>query len=436
MQLRIFVEPQFGATYADQLAMAQAAEAHGFDAFFRSDHFLTMGGDGLPGPTDSWVTLGAIARETQRIRLGTLMTSATFRHPGPPRDVGRPGRRDERRPRRARLRRGLVRPSTRPTASRSRGDRRALRPLRGAARRSSPGCGATPAGERYSFSGEHYELADSPALPKPSQQPPPVIIGGMGAKRTPRARRHVRGRVQRAVRRRRGGRGASTSACARRVRRRGATRTTIDHVARDHRLLRGRRGHGPRPRRGARRPGPDARRRPPSARPSRSPSACASTARPARPAATSSCSTCATSSTSHGSPRPWHRWSHSPGRWPSSTTGSSVTARRLATVLRVLLGDVHAAARTAGRSPGRVQGRLTRAPSSSSDHRRGMNRHPPGNTRANQRSREEEQMLLILAVILLIIAIAGGVIIHPLLFALAILALVLFFTGGRRGAAL
>src|ERR1035438_7873444 len=71
-----------GATYEQQLRMAQAAEAAGFDAFFRSDHYLTMGGDGLPGPTDSWVTLGAIARETERIRLGTLVTSATFRFPG------------------------------------------------------------------------------------------------------------------------------------------------------------------------------------------------------------------------------------------------------------------------------------------------------------------------------------------------------------------
>ena len=83
MDLRIFTEPQFGATYGDQLAVAQAAEAGGFDAFFRSDHWQTFGGDGLPGPTDSWVTLGAIARETERIRLGTLVTSATFRYPGP-----------------------------------------------------------------------------------------------------------------------------------------------------------------------------------------------------------------------------------------------------------------------------------------------------------------------------------------------------------------
>src|SRR4051812_37848142 len=72
-----------GATYDDLLAVARRTEETGFDAFFRSDHYLTMRGDGLPGPTDAWVTLGALARETSRIRLGTLMSSATFRLPGP-----------------------------------------------------------------------------------------------------------------------------------------------------------------------------------------------------------------------------------------------------------------------------------------------------------------------------------------------------------------
>src|ERR1043165_758479 len=83
MDFRVFVEPQQGATYSDQLAVARAAEALGYSAFFRSDHYLAMSGDGLPGPTDSWVTLGGIARETSTIRLGTMVTSATFRYPGP-----------------------------------------------------------------------------------------------------------------------------------------------------------------------------------------------------------------------------------------------------------------------------------------------------------------------------------------------------------------
>ena len=83
MDLRIFTEPQQGATYDELLAVAKATEDLGFDGFFRSDHYLAMGyGDGLPGPTDAWTTLAGLARETSRIRLGTLVSSATFRHPG------------------------------------------------------------------------------------------------------------------------------------------------------------------------------------------------------------------------------------------------------------------------------------------------------------------------------------------------------------------
>ena len=83
MQLRIFTEPQDGADYGTLLSVAQATEQLGFDAFFRSDHYLAMTGPGLPGPTDAWITLAGLARETSRIRLGTLMSPATFRLPGP-----------------------------------------------------------------------------------------------------------------------------------------------------------------------------------------------------------------------------------------------------------------------------------------------------------------------------------------------------------------
>src|SRR3954469_18119993 len=86
-QLRIFTEPQQGATYDDLLAVARRAEDLGFGAFFRSDHYLAMGAvldaGGLPGPTDAWTTLAGLARDTSTVRLGTLVTSATFRLPGP-----------------------------------------------------------------------------------------------------------------------------------------------------------------------------------------------------------------------------------------------------------------------------------------------------------------------------------------------------------------
>ena len=84
MDARVFVEPQQGASYATLLAVAQATDAAGFEGFVRSDHFLKMGDvSGLPGPTDAWITLGGLALETERITLGTLVTAATFRLPGP-----------------------------------------------------------------------------------------------------------------------------------------------------------------------------------------------------------------------------------------------------------------------------------------------------------------------------------------------------------------
>ncbi len=145
MQLRIFTEPQQGASYDDLLAVAQAAERLGFDAFFRSDHYLVMGGhDGLPGPTDAWVTLGALARETTRIRLGTLVTAASFRWPGVARDQRGPGRPDERRTGGARAGRGLVRGRTHRLRGPVPTPRRAVRAVRGAA-------------------GHHHRALDDPA---------------------------------------------------------------------------------------------------------------------------------------------------------------------------------------------------------------------------------------------------------------------------------
>ena len=182
MKFRIFTEPQLGASYEQQLAMAQAAERLGFDAFFRSDHFLTMGGDGLPGPTDAWVTLGALARETSTIRLGTLVTSVTFRHPGllaiqvAQVDAMSAGR----------VEFGL---GTGWFAAEHEAygvpfpDKRFG--LLEEQLEIVTGLWATPLGESYSFDGAHYTLVDSPALPKPVQQPIPVIVGGGGPTRTP-----------------------------------------------------------------------------------------------------------------------------------------------------------------------------------------------------------------------------------------------------------
>ncbi len=190
MDLRIFTEPQQGATYDDLLAVARATEDLGFDAFFRSDHFLTMSGDGLPGPTDAWTTLAGLARETSRIRLGTLVSSATFRHPGVL--AVQVAQVDQMSGGRVEL--GL---GTGWLAQEHRAygipfpDKRFG--LLTEQLEVVTGLWGTPVGERYSHQGEHYTLVDSPALPKPVQASPldpsragvPVIVGGLGPRRTP-----------------------------------------------------------------------------------------------------------------------------------------------------------------------------------------------------------------------------------------------------------
>ena len=187
MELRIFTEPQQGATYDQILALALAAEEGGFGAFFRSDHYLKMGAvTGLPGPTDAWITLAALARDTNRIRLGTLLTAATFRYPGALAitvaqvDAMSSGRvelglgagwyEEEH------AAYGIPFP---PIDQRFEKLEEQLSII--------TGLWATEVGATFDFSGKHYSLSKCPALPKPVQSPrPPIIVGGHGRKLTPR----------------------------------------------------------------------------------------------------------------------------------------------------------------------------------------------------------------------------------------------------------
>ncbi|WP_163568047.1 LLM class F420-dependent oxidoreductase [Fodinicola feengrottensis] len=186
MSLRIFTEPQQGASYDDLLAVAKKTEENGFDAFFRSDHFHKMGPiSGLPGPSDAWTSLAGLARETSRIRLGTLVTSATFRHPavlavqvaqvdqmsGGRVEFGLGSGWFEQEHQAF----GLPFPALGERFERFAEQLELI-----------TGMWATPAGETYNFDGKHYQLVDSPGLPKPAQSPrPPIIIGGAGKKKTP-----------------------------------------------------------------------------------------------------------------------------------------------------------------------------------------------------------------------------------------------------------
>src|SRR4051812_33164388 len=185
VDFRVFVEPQQGATYSDQLAVARAAESLRYSAFFRSDHYVAMSGDGLPGPTDSWVTLAGIARETSTIRLGTMVTAATFRHPGPL--AISVAQVDEMSGGRVELGLGAGWFEAEHLAYAI-----PFPPLGERFDRLSEqldiitGLWTTPTGSTFDYSGKHYTVADSPALPKPVQTPlPPIVIGGGGAKRTP-----------------------------------------------------------------------------------------------------------------------------------------------------------------------------------------------------------------------------------------------------------
>jgi len=187
MDARIFIEPQQGTTYSEVVSLAQRAEELGFDGFFSSDHYLKMGDSvsGLPGPLSAWTTIAGLARDTKRMRLGTLVSPITFHHPGQlaitvaqidemssgrvELGLGAGWYEDEH------VSTGIPFPNIN-----ERFDRlsEALEII--------SGLWSTPEGETFSYSGDQYTLVDSPALPRPWQRPsPPIIIGGRGKRRTP-----------------------------------------------------------------------------------------------------------------------------------------------------------------------------------------------------------------------------------------------------------
>ncbi len=179
-------KPQQGASYDDLLRVARATDELGFDAFFRSDHYLVMGDfSGLPGPSDAWVSLAGLARDTSRIRLGTLVSPTSFREPGPLAIIV--AQVDQMSGGRIELGLGAGWYEAEHTAYGldfpdvgERFDRleEQLEVI--------SGLWAAPVGETFSHSGKHYSLLDAPALPKPAQRPgPPIIMGGIGKRRTP-----------------------------------------------------------------------------------------------------------------------------------------------------------------------------------------------------------------------------------------------------------
>jgi len=173
------VEPHFGGTYAQFLRLARAAEDAGWDGFFRSDHLLYPADPPQPA-LEAWTTLAGLARDTTRIRLGTLVSPMTFRHP-------------------ALLAREVA------TVDEMSGGRVEIGVGAGwyDLEHTSLGIPFPPLGERtdrlheavevitrlwtgqpVSYRGHHYRLDGALALPRPVQDPFPLIVGGHGGRRS------------------------------------------------------------------------------------------------------------------------------------------------------------------------------------------------------------------------------------------------------------
>ncbi len=176
------VEPQEGGTYEELLALARRTEQLGLGGFFRSDHYHPMNVPLTADSTDAWATLAGLARETRAIRLGTMVSPMTFRHPsefakivatvdrmsGGRIEVGMGAGWFEK----EHTAYGIPFPDARGRVDRL--------------EESLEVCTRLWADGMPSYEGKLFVLRDAPAHPKPVQRPhPPIIVGGGGARRTP-----------------------------------------------------------------------------------------------------------------------------------------------------------------------------------------------------------------------------------------------------------
>ena len=182
MRFALMIEPQQGLSYAEQLEIARLAERIGFEALFRSDHYRSFPGPDDSPTTDAWTVLAGIARETTSIRLGTLVSPVTFRHPGSFAKVvttadEMSGGRIEvgvgagwNEPEHRRL--GLAFPEIVERADLMEDELAILH-----------GLWEEPDG--WSFEGKRLRIESASFAPKPIQRPhPPIIVGGEGSPRS------------------------------------------------------------------------------------------------------------------------------------------------------------------------------------------------------------------------------------------------------------
>ncbi|HLU56825.1 MAG TPA: TIGR03560 family F420-dependent LLM class oxidoreductase [Pseudonocardia sp.] len=183
LRMRVLMEPRHGARYEEIRALALATEEAGFDAFFRSDHLMGVDPhDATYRPTECWTTLGGLARDTTRVRLGALVSAATFREPGLLAAIVASV--DEMSGGRAELGIGTGWYEREHEAfgipfppARDRFDRLSEQLAVITGLWSGPG---------FSHAGAHYRVVDNRTPPRPTQRPhPPIIVGGSGPRRTP-----------------------------------------------------------------------------------------------------------------------------------------------------------------------------------------------------------------------------------------------------------
>jgi F420-dependent oxidoreductase-like protein len=181
MRLCVMIEGQEGVTWDDWLALARATEELGFEALFRSDHYGPVVAEAERGSLDAWATLAALATLTSRIKLGTLVSPATFRHPS----VLAKNAVTVDHISGGRVEVGLGAGWNEAEHTRYGFPFRSLRERMDVFAEQLEIVHRQWAGEPFSFDGDHYHLADSDPHPKPVQAPHPnLIVGGSGRPRS------------------------------------------------------------------------------------------------------------------------------------------------------------------------------------------------------------------------------------------------------------
>jgi len=179
MKIGIVVEGQMGLTYAQQRALAQRAEALGFDAFYRTDHYESFPGPADQATSDAWSVLAGLARETTTIALGTLVSPVTFRYPGEYAKVVATVQEMAGRRMHAGLGAGWHE-----SEHRRYGFPFPDMPIRAAMLEEQLSIvrGLWSGSDGWSFSGAHYQVSDALFRPKP-EPTPWIITGGEGSPR-------------------------------------------------------------------------------------------------------------------------------------------------------------------------------------------------------------------------------------------------------------